>query len=222
MFRYKRHSSGTSSNTLKVVVSGFNGVNTEEYIVFDFSRTSNPPEIVEHDGGKWSELVSTCLVDKSFASLSQYATSLKVELSCPTAGGESGQQYSIDDFQLFKVYRNAKGDIIYPDAGTIIEAQIKDRYIFYRPDANYTKEEDIVPLYDGSDPLGPKDNNNNYIYTPWMTVACERIGSLNGAESNRFNLLQNLCETFECWVRFDIEHDANGKITLVNDTPIKR
>lgn len=41
----------------------------------------------------------------------------------------------------------------------------------------------------------------------------EKIRSINGKQSNRFNLLQSLAETFECWVRFEIEHDqSTGKI----------
>lgn len=39
-----------------------------------------------------------------------------------------------------------------------------------------------------------------------------KITSIEAKESNRFNLIQNLCEKFECWANFNIEHDENGKI----------
>ena len=40
-----------------------------------------------------------------------------------------------------------------------------------------------------------------------------KITSIEAKESNRFNLIQNLCEKFECWANFNIEHDINGKIS---------
>ena len=41
----------------------------------------------------------------------------------------------------------------------------------------------------------------------------EKIRSINGKQSTRFTLLPSLAETFECWVRFEIEHDqSTGKI----------
>lgn len=39
-----------------------------------------------------------------------------------------------------------------------------------------------------------------------------KITSIEGKESNRFNLIQTICEKFECWANFNIEHDENGKI----------
>lgn len=36
----------------------------------------------------------------------------------------------------------------------------------------------------------------------------EKVRSLSKKESNRFNLLQELCETFECWVKFNIAHET--------------
>lgn len=41
----------------------------------------------------------------------------------------------------------------------------------------------------------------------------EKVTSITGSKSNRFNLIQNLCEAFECWARFEIGHDDMGKIT---------
>ena len=36
-------------------------------------------------------------------------------------------------------------------------------------------------------------------------------------KSNRFNLIQELCETFECWAQFNIECDNTGKILYSYD-----
>ena len=49
----------------------------------------------------------------------------------------------------------------------------------------------------------------------------EKIRSITGKNSNRFNLLQTLAETFQCWVRFEIQHDDTGKIIYKNGVPQK-
>ena len=40
----------------------------------------------------------------------------------------------------------------------------------------------------------------------------EKIATIEESQSNRFNILQSIAEKFECWVRFEIEHDDNGFI----------
>jgi hypothetical protein len=42
----------------------------------------------------------------------------------------------------------------------------------------------------------------------------EKIRSITASESNRFNLIQDLCEIFECWAKFEIEHESDGRIKL--------
>lgn len=52
---------------------------------------------------------------------------------------------------------------------------------------------------------------------------CEKILSIEEAQSNCFNILQSLCETFECWLDIRVEHEENGAIRLdKNFKPIKR
>ena len=41
----------------------------------------------------------------------------------------------------------------------------------------------------------------------------EKVTSINISKSNRFNIIQELCEAFNCWAKFNITHDANGNIT---------
>ena len=58
-----------------------------------------------------------------------------------------------------------------------------------------------------------------YIYdstTPptWPEMeTTERVRSLSTKQSNYFNNIQSLCEKFECWAEFDIQHDSTGNIT---------
>ena len=50
-----------------------------------------------------------------------------------------------------------------------------------------------------------------------------KIRSITVKNSNRFNILQTLAETFECWIKFEIEHDEEtGKVLYNEDgTPKK-
>jgi len=49
----------------------------------------------------------------------------------------------------------------------------------------------------------------------------ERYGTIEADNSNRFNILQSIAESFECWVRFKIEHDDKGYIVLDDGVPRK-
>lgn len=49
----------------------------------------------------------------------------------------------------------------------------------------------------------------------------EKFGTIEISQSNRFNILQTIAETFDCWVRFIIEHDDNGYIKYIDNKPCK-
>lgn len=57
-------------------------------------------------------------------------------------------------------------------------------------------------------------DNNNF----------ERYGTIEADNSNRFNILQSIAETFECWIRFRIERDEeknDGSIKYDENGPCK-
>lgn len=89
--------------------------------------------------------------------------------------------------------------------GTNVENLIKTHYYYYNKNQEYTKFEDIVFDYEGY------EESANYL--PTMNEGCEKRRTITGKESNRFNLLQEICEQFECWLSIDVEHDATGHIT---------
>lgn len=95
-------------------------------------------------------------------------------------------------------------------------------YKYFLPSDNYKKEEDIAYLYCGTTQKtdltevyeNKSENTTHVLY--------EKIRSITAKNSNRFNILQNIAETFQCWVRFKIEHDKNtGKIIYENGIPKK-
>ena len=71
-----------------------------------------------------------------------------------------------------------------------------------------------------------EDNSKKYLYSSLNPVqfnpeetyfiydsSFAKVTTVEGKESNRFNLIQNINEKFECWAKFNIEHDEKtGKI----------
>lgn len=49
----------------------------------------------------------------------------------------------------------------------------------------------------------------------------EKIRTIKVKNSNRFNILQTIAETFECWCRFEIEHEDNGAVKIIDGVPQK-
>nr|DAF00311.1 MAG TPA: minor structural protein [Herelleviridae sp.] len=95
-------------------------------------------------------------------------------------------------------------------------------YKYFIPNDSYKKEEDIKYLYCGTtkktdliEIYKEKDDNTTH-------VLYEKIRSITAKNSNRFNILQSIAETFQCWIRFKIFHNENtGKIIYENGIPKK-
>lgn len=126
----------------------------------------------------------------------------------------------IEQIQLFKeTYGGLNGaTLIYP-GNFDTQGVVKVVYTYYDKDENVNAKsiDDLVALYKGTEPWDEVEvvNNTN-------NGKEEKIRSITEKNSNRFNLLQTLAETFECWIKFDIEHDETGKIKLVNGIPQKK
>lgn len=95
-------------------------------------------------------------------------------------------------------------------------------YKYFLPNDSYKKEEDIAYLYCGT--TQKTDLTEVYEDKSGNTtqVLYEKIRSITAKNSNRFNILQNIAETFQCWVRFKIEHNEDtGKIIYEKGIPKK-
>lgn len=120
--------------------------------------------------------------------------------------------YYIKDVQFYKYVVGKNDVVIAPDdpIQNLPDVRVETKYHFYNPLDNRGRlsEEDYV--FSEPDPT---------LYTPLYGSGeneFEKVRSITTKESNRFNLLQELSETFECWVRFEIEHETNGQIKVEN------
>lgn len=128
--------------------------------------------------------------------------------------------YNIREAEFFKYRTDANGDILL--LGTAPEATENTLDYYYIPDESII-DKDHVETYSSlsvlADELGIDVSKITQVYNK----DCEKITSIEAKESNYFNIIQDLCEKFQCWAKFHVEHEANGKIKLDdNNNPIKK
>lgn len=125
----------------------------------------------------------------------------------------------IKEIQLYQRVEGLNGRVIH--LGDLDSQSVgKTYYKYFFPNDAYKKEEDIKYIYYG---LEKQTQFIEYYGEPDSShVLYEKIRSITAKNSNRFNILQNIAETFQCWVRFKIEHNKDtGKIIYENGIPKK-
>lgn len=87
---------------------------------------------------------------------------------------------------------------------------------------NLTDSKDLAYVYSGSE-VGLKAylSENSIVPKYGANGKYEKIRSITGKQSNRYNLLQSLAETFEVWIKFNISHDSTGRMIYVDGKPQK-
>lgn len=129
----------------------------------------------------------------------------------------SGKDYYVEGIQLFQYQEDAmavvpvEGDpadyILLP--GMIPQSSVTKNYYYYnKPQLDFTDIEEVEWRYKGTEKQAE--------FTPIIEEGLDKYikrRTITAKESNRFNLIQSLCELFECWARFEVERDEEtGKI----------
>lgn len=124
----------------------------------------------------------------------------------------SSDQYTyIEDIEITKYYEDAKGNPIF--VGSAPEAKTEVINNFYlKPEDGTTSE--AIELYSSLESLAKNLNIDVNKIKLVKNEQCEKILSIEASKSNCFNILQDLCETFECWLKINVEHDSIGRIKL--------
>lgn len=117
----------------------------------------------------------------------------------------------IEEIQFFKVVKDDQGNIILPEA---LETSgiIKTTYTYFK-----IVDGEIQYLYKGTEDW----NKTGVNLTQEYNEGYSKIRSINIKQSNRFNILQTIAETFECWIRFWVPHDETGRLIYHNGIPEK-
>lgn len=125
----------------------------------------------------------------------------------------------IKEIQLYQRVEGLNGRVIH--LGDLDSQSVgRTYYKYFYPNDAYKKEEDIKYIYYGLEKQTQfieyygEQNSSHVLY--------EKIRSITAKNSNRFNILQNIAEIFQCWVRFKIEHNEDtGRIIYKNGVPKK-
>ena len=104
--------------------------------------------------------------------------------------------------------------------GNIPTAQsIQTSYYYLQPDINSTAEE--IDTYTSLKALADATYIDEKYIVPEYNEGSEKILSINESQSNCFNILQTIAETFECWIDLEVEREENGAIKLEDGIPQK-
>lgn len=147
-----------------------------------------------------SEKGVECQYSLSYSQMAQKTNELGLFIQANSKG-----IYYIEDVQFFP-YINNNGKPLLPAQG--INSQIKTIYYYYKPNKDYKSLEEVEFVYKG-------ETQPEIYREVYNDISYEKIRSITASESNRFNLIQELCEIFECWPKFEIEHNPQtGEILL--------
>lgn len=134
-------------------------------------------------------------------------------------GNNEDGTYYIQEAQLFAYITDGSGRTMLPSGEVILPGgvDISEGALAYVATTNY-----FYAPEDNQDIDDPSQIKYLYIgegspYSLDYIEGCAKVRSINAKETNRFNLLQTISETFEAWCRFDIQHKTNGEILLTKD-----
>ena len=155
------------------------------------------------DDEKYYVLESTCATSTSYSDM----TKSKYALFIQPLETSLNQDIYIEDVQLF-YKEEVESKLVYP--GDVFETNlIKEKYKYYYKIPDTQNIDDIEFIYEGVEP------SKDYVQMYNDESGYEKIRSITASESNRFNLIQDLCEIFECWPQFIIDHnELTGEILL--------
>lgn len=194
--------SGAEEPSNNYVYDGLIG-NVYKYDKTEFTKIGSPIFISEKlsNNGDWMECMLTCTTPVSAEEILDYGLFITTNSTC-----------WIQDIQFFKYQ---EGVLTYEEGAQLqrmnpneisLQSIVTPVYKYYYKENDATKPEELTYLYTG------KERQSN-IYTP-IYNNYEKIGTINEKESNRFNILQSIAETFQAWVKFRIDHEENGAIAF--------
>lgn len=133
----------------------------------------------------------------------------------------------IQNIQLFKYTTDITGQRVYPDVSqTNLQLGTKKFYKYFEAgDLEGGYNPDIINLDNKNDIKWIYDEPYEYNYSlmiPQYDPYAYKISSINASKSNRFNLIQTLCDNFECWAKFRIKHNSDGTIARHSDGRLKK
>ena len=124
----------------------------------------------------------------------------KIGIFLTTNGGAK-----IKKIALYRKILDNNGELVLPNQIVFENKDIvSQKYCYYDPSQEDYSIDSLKLVYEG---LGPSAD-----YELQYEDTYQKRRSLTASKSNRFNLLQKVCETFEGWLDIQVEHESDGRI----------
>lgn len=217
-----------------VIKDGMFDNNNTQYIIDGVVQTPNPMYYYQQEGGvlhKWNpvEKKYTTITDNDLRfyrfdafcqrSISDLVTSDE-EIGIFIKNIGSKATYYIESIQLFK-YIEVNGNKLM--IGEPMESStVQNDYFYLAPKANTKKNS--ISLYSSKPDIAAAIGVPEGNITPKFDETCQMVSIIEAQDTNYFDILQQLCEKFECWMKFIIEREDNGapKIDATTGRPSKK
>ena len=193
----------------------------EENAFFNFSPMLAPAHTndIDEDGNYivspnegYAYAIATCSRSISQTQLSDWDFKIGLFFDFKTPG-----EIYIEDVQVFsyETYEDNGTRLCVP--GGKLHSEIKTKYIYYEPDVSMESIKDLRPVY------SEYEDDTSFVQQYGIDGAegneFTKVRSISAKESNRFNLIQELCETFECWPKLTVKRNqSTGQIYYGKDT----
>ena len=185
---------------LTLTVGKYQLVNGEYQLTNDIYFTGTIQSTATNSATSHKYVIVECLKSLSYSEMIKMSNTLGLFIKASSIG-----TIYIEDIQFFPYVNSGENYPLLPNE--ISDSEINTIYYYYIPNKSYKSIEDVIYIYKGNEPAGFAEVYNGEGY--------EKIRSITASESNRFNLIQELCEIFECWPNFEIEHNQEtGEILL--------
>ena len=213
IFRYKALKDGTGGPGEDYITTGI------EPAICTYTDSGNI-KIIDTEGpeyfdatllgtsGDWVEWEMTCKKSVTRAEIyeKKVALFLKTTVTC-----------WLEEAQLFREVYGASNTRINPgDINVQSVSSITYKYYNHTTSQGLLDPNDVEYLWSST-----LDWDNSNFMARQYNEGFEKIRSISAKQSNRFNLIQNLAETYECWAQFIIEHDSTGRTIYENGVPKK-
>nr|DAD76342.1 MAG TPA: minor structural protein [Siphoviridae sp. ctxjx4] len=174
--------------------------------------TNLTQESIDSDGTVWYSGTLTCL--KALAKNFLEDAELVIKSTNPTE-----TIIKILETRLYEIIhgKDNNGNDKTLDLYDINSSDVAKKYYYYYYEGTSNPDGTAPYIYKAQIPCPLYEP----IYGGWAKSAgatdreysqFEKVRTIYGEQSNRFNLLQELAETFKCWARFKIYHNADGSV----------
>ena len=183
-----------------------------------FKRAEGTPIVQDYDAGH-------TYMENDYVKVTN-GSSYKIYRCIRANSGHTPPNLNVGDYDTYWYVRadnntSMANAIVYPGSFNT-DSLANVVWKIYQPNDQIKNIEDIVYLFSGNE-VDFKDflDDNSIVPKYGPNGRYEKIRSITGKQSNRFNLLQSIAETFQVWIKFVTEHESDGRTKRVNDKPVK-